>query len=506
MKKLFSIVLCLCLLFCCCSSVTATDMRKAIAAADALHELGLFSGTGTDADGKPIYSLEKALTRQEAIALLVALLGKSGEARAETWEIPFTDVDGWALPYVGYAYANGLTSGVSATRFGAQDRVSAAQYLTFLLGALGYRNGTDFTWSSSWELTDQLEITEGEYGQANNNQFIRADVVIVSYNALFADKKEGGRLVEGMGENVLDKIRPADSIEWSSVLDYPDPVPRESNPKQLMAHNIYSDPVLTNQSGKYSGFLIDFRADYTPEGTYWALCNWDMDTSCLSKLGTVTDAGGAYAGLQSNDVGPESIMSFWEITYKDSKGSKHVINANRVYPETNSTNHFGGEGEGTNYITGYEWKPGKWYRMYIGCYEDAASGHTFVEQWFEDIAKKKWTKICVFDTGLSNSYFKGAMSQFMENYDYETSNNVRTFEYKNIYVRDYKTGKWNGITKSTLSIDTWWGNKKGSYAFGANENALYGITCGYGADTAPLNADIRKTFTIKLTDDPATPY
>ncbi|MBE6935640.1 MAG: hypothetical protein E7458_03970, partial [Ruminococcaceae bacterium] len=32
------------------------------------------------------------------------------EAETETWNTPFTDVDEWAKPYVGYAYANGLTA------------------------------------------------------------------------------------------------------------------------------------------------------------------------------------------------------------------------------------------------------------------------------------------------------------------------------------------------------------------------------------------------------------
>ena len=37
----------------------------------------------------------------------------------------------WAKPFVGYAYANGLTAGTSATTFGGNDLISAAQYITF---------------------------------------------------------------------------------------------------------------------------------------------------------------------------------------------------------------------------------------------------------------------------------------------------------------------------------------------------------------------------------------
>ena len=109
-------------------------------AAETLHDLGLFQGVGTNADGTPNFSLTRAPTRQEAVTMLVRLLGAEQEALAGDWEIPFTDVDAWARPYVGYAYANGLTQGTGATRFGGASTVTATQYLTFVLRALGYTN------------------------------------------------------------------------------------------------------------------------------------------------------------------------------------------------------------------------------------------------------------------------------------------------------------------------------------------------------------------------------
>lgn len=49
--------------------------------ADKLYTLGLFSGTGVDQTGKPIYDLDRAPTRQEAITMLVKLLGKENVAK-----------------------------------------------------------------------------------------------------------------------------------------------------------------------------------------------------------------------------------------------------------------------------------------------------------------------------------------------------------------------------------------------------------------------------------------
>lgn len=154
---------------------------EATNAADALYSLGLFSGTGTNADGTPIYDLDRAPTRQEAITMLVGLLGKKEEALAGNWDIPFTDVAGWAKPFVGYAYANGLTSGTSATTFGGNDLVSAAQYLTFVLKVLGYEAGKDFQWNKAWELSDTIGLTSGQYN-AETTSFTRGDVAIISYN------------------------------------------------------------------------------------------------------------------------------------------------------------------------------------------------------------------------------------------------------------------------------------------------------------------------------------
>jgi len=161
---------------------------EALDAADALYELGLFNGTGTDENGNPIYDLDRQPTRHEAITMLVRLLGKESEALSGTWDIPFTDVAEWAKPYVGYAYTNGLTNGTSDTTFGGDTTISATQYLTFILRVLGYKDGTDFKWDAAWLLTDQLGITSGEYADTSK-LFLRGDVATISYQALSATPK-----------------------------------------------------------------------------------------------------------------------------------------------------------------------------------------------------------------------------------------------------------------------------------------------------------------------------
>lgn len=157
-------------------------------AADILYQLGLFHGVGTLPDGSPNFDLLGTPTREVAITMLVRLLGKDSEAKTGTYAIPFADVSDWAKPYVGYAYENKLTLGLSKTTFGGSDAVTAAQYLTFVLRALGYSSDSDFSWSAPWDLSDALGMTYGEYdGQSIN--FSRGDVAIISAAALGAPMK-----------------------------------------------------------------------------------------------------------------------------------------------------------------------------------------------------------------------------------------------------------------------------------------------------------------------------
>ncbi len=100
MKRYVSLLLSLTLLLS-CTPISHAASEEAVQAAQSLYELGLFNGTGTNPDGTPTFDLDRAPTRQEAIIMLVRLLGKEEEAKAGTWETPFTDVDNWAKPYVG---------------------------------------------------------------------------------------------------------------------------------------------------------------------------------------------------------------------------------------------------------------------------------------------------------------------------------------------------------------------------------------------------------------------
>lgn len=161
----------------------ASDSGRTERIAAELKTLGLFRGV-SDTD----FALDRAPTRSEAIVMLVRLLGKETAAFEMHYSHPFTDVPVWADPYVGYAYRNGLTKGISADKLGDDD-VTCAMFLTFVLRALGYQEGEngDFTWDDPYAAAAKVGIVSGD---VSVEKFTRGDVVKISWCALHAVEKD----------------------------------------------------------------------------------------------------------------------------------------------------------------------------------------------------------------------------------------------------------------------------------------------------------------------------
>lgn len=189
MKKLISILLALAMSLSLLATVSALDSEAYVDSnysfslaqdvAEDLRDLNLFKGVSA-AD----FDLDRAPTRVEALVMLVRLLGKENAALNGNFSHPFTDVPEWADKYVGYAYSNGITKGISATKFGT-DNATSAMYFTFVLRALGYSDGSgkDFTWDNPYQLAMDTQIYTVNVDIKN---FMRSDVVTISYAALSA--------------------------------------------------------------------------------------------------------------------------------------------------------------------------------------------------------------------------------------------------------------------------------------------------------------------------------
>lgn len=162
--------------------------------AQELKMLGLFKGVS-----ETNFDLNREPSRIEAIVMLIRFIGKENAAMNGIWSHPFSDVPQWADKYIGYAYSNGLTNGISSTQYGTGP-ANAQMFLTFILRALGYsdRNNLDFSWNNPYDLARHIGILSSE---VDLSRFWRADVVLVSYAALSASinnssQKLADRLIE----------------------------------------------------------------------------------------------------------------------------------------------------------------------------------------------------------------------------------------------------------------------------------------------------------------------
>lgn len=171
------------------SEANAAPAGSDLALAQQLNQLGLFRGAGTNADGSVNYDLDRQPNRAEGITMLVRALG-AGDQEGTAKQHPYQDVPTWANGAVSYARKYDLTRGISATEFGAKSPVTTAMYLTFMLRALGYQDGTDFVWNSPWETAVQAGILPA---QADWATLTRGELVEITAAALFAQHKTTGQ-------------------------------------------------------------------------------------------------------------------------------------------------------------------------------------------------------------------------------------------------------------------------------------------------------------------------
>lgn len=163
------------------ADVASTDNVEAIEVAKAA---GIMVG-----DDKGNFNPDQKVTRNEMAVVMANLLGLK-VANYEGTKLPFTDVPSWAKNYVAACYTNGIVSGTSATTYGGNDNVTAAQASLMVMKALGYfQNSGDF--GDDWQLAtvkqaSKIDLTNG-IDTAANAALTRNDVAQLVLNGLEAD-------------------------------------------------------------------------------------------------------------------------------------------------------------------------------------------------------------------------------------------------------------------------------------------------------------------------------
>ena len=252
-----SLLLAMVMLFASVPFAFAAENVTASKAAEALHSLGLLAGKGTNADGSVNFDLDGSLTRAESITQVVRFLGAEKKATSETNAHPFTDLPTWAVPYISYAYANGITQGVSATKFDSNSAMSEAAFLTAILRVLGYvdkNDGSgDFIWSNPYTLAKQTGLIATE---TVNTNFKRGDAFVICFNALTATVKSGDKLCDSLVKNgtvnadLMAKVTGASSdgaltIGGAPVTDFVIVVGASANATEKLAANNLASAIET---------------------------------------------------------------------------------------------------------------------------------------------------------------------------------------------------------------------------------------------------------------------
>lgn len=171
---------------------TATDYGSL---ATALNTLGLFQGM---ADGS--FALGGETTRVQGLVMFLRLMGQEDDALANTSPSPFEDIpeDHWAKPYVVYAFEKGLTNGTGEKTFSPNQPVTAQHYLTFLMRALQYSEGSQFSYATV--LTDAVSagmFSAFEVENLSEGNLQRYKMVYLSYYGLFClEQKDHVMLID----------------------------------------------------------------------------------------------------------------------------------------------------------------------------------------------------------------------------------------------------------------------------------------------------------------------
>lgn len=169
--------------------------------ANKLKLLGVFRGTEQG------FELERQPTRLEGLVMMLRLLGEEQNAlRFQPEKEFFTDVPEWGKPYVYYAYQQGITKGVSESTFAPEVTLQSYAFLTYMLRAMGYRDGVDesadFIWNQPelFAMSKNL-VNESQLSNWSIHPFYRKDAVRVAYTALNT-KTAGGKM---LAQELMDK-------------------------------------------------------------------------------------------------------------------------------------------------------------------------------------------------------------------------------------------------------------------------------------------------------------
>jgi hypothetical protein len=245
------------------------------------------------------------------------------------------------FPYVGYAYVNGLAQGTGATTFGGKSEVTASQYITFLLRALGFQSGVDFEWDQAWLKSDEIGLTDGTYNAAS--EFFRGDVAILSYQALAQNLKLSETTL--LGQLYLNGAVSSEKIAMAGLTDL---VTRRARTSveiyEQASPAIFYIEVFSSAEDQTAGDAFASGSGFFITGDGIAVPNFHVIEKTAAAVITMPDQGLQYPVEQILYYNSERDIAVLKISKTDTDGtqiqafpylrmlsSAYLSNAEKVY-------------------------------------------------------------------------------------------------------------------------------------------------------------------------------
>jgi len=257
-------------------------------------------------------------------------------------------------------------------------------------------------------------------------------------------------------------------------------------------------------------YCVDFHIDHDPYGTYVCPLNWWDDISELEAryakvYNDYTGIPGGYCGFQRWEDGSRVfIMSVWCTFCEDYSGNVTVYRPEVVYPEGQGKDNVGdAEGSFTQFITPFEWRAGRDYRVLLQHTTSPDTGNAVQTVYICDLAANEWYLMASFDLGVPDLYL-GNSAGFLENYITQYAGEVRTAELFNLRARDAYSGEWISADSVSFLLN---GSVSdlgyvGSAAFGTDGSSIWAITSGVSGLCAAPDDSILYYLTPGDTTDP----
>jgi len=213
------------------SDVDAQDNLEAI---EVMQLIGVMEG-----DEKGNFNPDQKVTRNEMAVIMTHLLDLNlGGAT------PFTDVPSWAKDYVAACYENGVVAGTSATTYGGDTAVTAAQAALMVMKSLGYF-GYQGEFGDDWQLSvvkqaSKIGLFKG-INAAVTAPMTRNEVAKLVLNALESNvqivEEKGGIDVNGSGLSV--NVKP--EYSYSDVKTSDNYINGKSDGYQQLAEKLFGN-------------------------------------------------------------------------------------------------------------------------------------------------------------------------------------------------------------------------------------------------------------------------